>query len=74
MSVSPVPPEPDGAFPDQALDEGQATTLNAAEYFNDPDGGDVSYAAASSDSAVATATVSESVVTVTGTSVRGRRR
>ena len=64
--VEPDPPVPVGMVPDQTVDEGQATTLNAAEYFNDPDGGDLSYAAASSDSAVATATVSGSEVSVRG--------
>ena len=66
VSLVPVPPEPVGTMPDQELDMGQAATADAAEYFNDPDGGDLSYAATSSDSAVATADISGSEVTVTG--------
>ena len=66
-AVSPVPPEPVGAFPDQILDEGRTATLNAAEYFSTPDGGELSYAAESSDPGVASAEVSGSEVTVTAT-------
>ena len=68
MSVSPapVPPEPVGAMPDQTLEAGEAATVDASGYFRDPDGGDLSYAAASSDSSVALAAVSGSEVTVTG--------
>ena len=67
VSPPPVPPEPVGTMPDQTLTSGQTATVDASEYFDDPDGGDLSYAAASSDSAVATAEVSESEVTVAGT-------
>ena len=67
VSPPPVPPEPVGTMPDQTLTSGQTATVDASEYFSDPDGGDLSYAASSSDSAVATAEVSGSEVTVTGT-------
>ena len=67
VSPPPVPPEPVGTMPDQTLISGQTATVEASEYFGDPDGGDLSYAAASSDSAVATAEVFGSEVTVAGT-------
>ena len=41
--------------------------VEASGYFTDPDGDALTYAAASSNAAVATATVSESAVTLTGT-------
>ena len=67
VSPPPVPPDPVGTMPDQTLTSGQTATVDASEYFTDPDGGDLSYAAASSDSAVATAEIFGSEVTVTGT-------
>ena len=66
VSPAPVPPGPVGTMPDQRLEAGEAATVDASGYFRDPDGGDLSYAAASSDSSVATAAVSGSEVTVTG--------
>ena len=66
VSPPPVPPEPVGAMPDQTLEAGQATTVDASEYFSDPDGGDLAYTAASSDSAVATVEVSGAEVVITG--------
>ena len=67
VSPPPEPPEPTGAVPEQALDAGRAATFDASAYFSDPEGGELAYAAASSDTAVATATVAGSEVTVTGT-------
>ena len=67
VSPPPVPPDPVGTMPDQTLTSGQTATVDASEYFSDPDGGDLSYAASSSDSAVATAEVFGSEVTVAGT-------
>ena len=39
----------------QSMEEGQARTLRVASHFEDPDGDDLTFAAASSDAAVATA-------------------
>ena len=39
----------------QSMEEGQARTLRVASHFEDPDGDDLTFAAASSDTAVATA-------------------
>ena len=66
VSPPPMPPEPAGAVPEQALDAGRTATLDASAYFSDPEGGELAYAAASSDTTVATASVSGSEVTVTG--------
>ena len=60
----PVPPEPVGTMPDQALETGQTATVAASVYFSDPDGGALSYAAESSDPGVVTAEVSGSELTV----------
>ena len=51
-------------MPDQELRLGESVTVNAVSHFSDPDGDALTYAAASSDSAVAAASVSGSVVTV----------
>ena len=66
VSPPPVPPEPVGTMPDQMLEAEQTVTVDASEYFSDPDNGDLVYAAESSDPAVATTDVSGSEVAVTG--------
>ena len=58
-------PERLGSIPDQALKlDGGAATLDVSGNFSDPDGDALTYAARSSDDAVAAASVSGSVVTV----------
>ena len=47
------PPQPDGTVPAQSVETGEAVTVDAASYFSDPDADQLSYAAASSNSAVA---------------------
>ena len=55
-----------GAIPTQTVGVGESVMLNVAAYFNDPDGGALTYSAASSNTATASATVAGSVVTTTG--------
>jgi len=59
-----APPTVTGTVEDQTLNVGDTLTADIAEYFNDPDGDDLTFAAASSDTAVATASVSGSTLTV----------
>ena len=59
-------PVPSGSIPAQTVGVGESVMLNVAAYFNDPDGGALTYTAASSNTATASATVAGSVVTVTG--------
>ena len=54
-----------GTIPDQAMEPGDAESIDAAPYFTDPDGDDLVYAAASNNTGVATVTRSGSTVTVT---------
>ncbi|MDE2773492.1 MAG: hypothetical protein OXI46_07280 [Gemmatimonadota bacterium] len=56
MAASPVPA--------QALTAGESATINLAPAFTDPDGDALSYAATSSNTAVATVSVSGSVLTI----------
>ncbi len=57
-------PEVTGTIDDQTLSVGDSVTVDVAGNFSDPDGDDLTFAAASSDTAVATASVSGSMVTV----------
>ena len=58
-------PEVRGRIPDQSLAEGgRAASLDVSGNFTDPDGDALSYAAASSDGGVASASVSGATVTV----------
>gem|GEM_PF-637833 len=59
-------PLPVGSLPFLTLAVGQTVAVEAATYFEDPDGDALAYAAASADGDVATVTVSGSVVTVVG--------
>ena len=63
----PVAPTAVGSMPDQAIEAGGTVTVDAAEYFRDPHGGALTYAAESSAAAVASVETSGSSVTVTGT-------
>ncbi|MCY4646434.1 MAG: putative Ig domain-containing protein [Gammaproteobacteria bacterium] len=58
-----------GSIPGQSVEPGQAGTLEVSPFFNDPDGQTLSYAAASSNSGVATAAVAGATVTLTGVAV-----
>ena len=55
-----------GSIPGQTVIVGQNATVNASQYFSDPDGDALTYSATSSSSSVARASVSGSTVTITG--------
>ena len=57
-------PEPVGSIPDTELIMAEDQSVDVAEYFNDPDGDALSYAASSADDGVATVAVSGSTVEV----------
>ena len=57
-------PEPVGSLAAQTLAVGQTVAVEVSPYFADPDGDSLSYTAASTDTAVASATVAGGVVTV----------
>lgn len=73
---TPPPPPPPanraptatGSIEAQTIAAGDSVTVNVAGNFTDPDGNTLSFAAASSDDAVATASVSGSSVTISGVS------
>ena len=62
------PPVATGAIPAQAVQVGQTVTLNLSQYFNDPDGDALAYAAQTANANVATVSVSGSSATVAGVS------
>ena len=62
------PPRPVGTIPSQTINAGGTTTVNASQYFSDPDNDALTYSATSSNSGVARASVSGSTVTITGVS------
>jgi len=53
-----------GMLDDQTLNTGDTLTADVAEFFTDPDGDALTFAATSSDAGVATASISESTLTV----------
>lgn len=59
-------PRPVGTIPAQSLSSGDTATVDLSAYFADPDGDDLSYAAVSSDEAVASAEVAGSTLTLVG--------
>ncbi|MYB97144.1 MAG: hypothetical protein F4X60_01110 [Gemmatimonadetes bacterium] len=59
------PPGPTVTIPEQTLHIGDTARLELSPYFDDPDGDALTYAAGSSDSGVATASVSGSNVVIT---------
>ena len=59
-----------GTIPAQEVSAGQPVTVDVSAYFSDPNSDALSYTAASSDAEVATASVSGSMVTVTGVAAR----
>ena len=60
------PPVPVDSIPPRTLLEGEEVTLDVTDYFSDPDGDTLTYTAASSDDAVATATADGAMVTIKG--------
>ena len=62
----PRTPEVVGSIPPQAVTAGQLITLDLAPYFTDPDGDALTYAATVSDGALATVSVSGSILTLAG--------
>ena len=58
-----------GSVPPQSLTAGQSVQVNLAPFFSDPDGDALTYTAASSNTAIVTASVSGSTVTITAASV-----
>ena len=60
------PPEAEGTIDDVTVVAGSEATVDVAANFSDPDGDDLTYAATSSDEAVATVAMEGAVVTVTG--------
>ncbi|MDE0605167.1 MAG: Ig-like domain-containing protein [bacterium] len=60
------PPQPSGTVPAQSVDAGAAVTVDVASYFSDPDGDQLSYAATSSNTSVATVSRQGSRMTITG--------
>ncbi len=59
-------PKAVGEIPAQNLKAGRSATVDVAGNFSDPDGDELSYAAASSDDAVASVSISGTEVTITG--------
>ena len=62
----PVTPVQVGTIPNQTIATGQTQTLDVASYFNDPDGGALTYTAASSDAGVVSVSTSGSTLTLVG--------
>ena len=59
------PPVPRGTIPSITVHVGQTDSVDVSSYFTEPDGGALTYGAASSSPAVATVSVSGSSVTIT---------
>ena len=57
-------PRPVGTVPSQTLNPGGSAPVNASQYFSDPDGDPLTYSTTSSNSGVATASVSGSTVRI----------
>ena len=66
VSQSNRAPRPVGTIPSRTITVGGRTTVNASQFFSDPDGDALTYSASSSNSGVARASVSGSTVTITG--------
>ncbi len=58
-------PQPRGTPPDVTVRVGATATVDAGQYFSDPDGQALTYAASASDGALASVTVAGSTITVT---------
>ena len=55
-----------GSIPDETVEVGDTASVDVSGYFSDPDGDSLSYQAESSDTELATVSMSRSVVTVEG--------
>ena len=62
-------PVTSGSIPAQNLPPNESIRLDVAQYFSDPDGDALTYEATSSDTQIATVTVTESTVIITGENV-----
>ena len=62
----PVAPVAVGSIPAQVMTAGQSVTVDVSPFFSDPDGGTLTYTAASSDDAVVSVSLSGGSLTVTG--------
>ena len=62
----PVAPVQVGTIPNQAIATGQSATLEVSAYFRDPDGGALTYTAASSSAGVVSVSLSGSTLTMVG--------
>ena len=62
-------PEPVGTIPDREVHVGDGVVVDVAEYFTDPDGEELAFAAVSSSTGTATVGVSGSAVTVSAAAV-----
>ena len=69
VTVPNRPPEAVGTIEDRELYVGDAVEIDVAAHFTDPDGDELEYAVASSDTARAAVGVSGGMVTVTGAAV-----
>ncbi len=65
VTVPNRPPVATGAVEARTLDVGEAAALDLSDYFSDPDGDDLAYAATSSDAAVIGVEILDGTLTVT---------
>ena len=63
---TPVPPTQVGSIPAQIVNVGESAVIDVAPYFIDPDGGPLSYAAATSSPTVVSVSMSGSILTMVG--------
>ena len=61
-------PQPLGTVPSDTVEVGETATVDASQYFSEPDGEELAYAASASDVAVASVSVARSTITVTAES------
>ena len=59
-------PEAVGSIPDQTIPAGQTVTIDASQYFSDPDGDPLTYAATTTNVAFAAVSMSGSNLTIAG--------
>ena len=64
-------PQPVGSIPDQTVTAGQTVRVEVASYFSDPNGDPLTYGAATTDVAIAAASISGSTLTIAGVAPGG---